>query len=50
MKCNKSWIGYAFIIIITVLLLGTIYTYYYNDDVEKEYFANYLMLDAELKN
>ncbi len=48
MNINKKFIGYAFIIALFLLVIVSIYTYYYNDDVEKEYFSNYLKLDALL--
>ena len=43
---NNNFIGYLFIVAIFLLVIISIYTYYYNDDVEKEYFSNYLKLDA----
>lgn len=46
MYVNKKYIGYTFIIAIFILVIISIYSYYYNDDVEKEYFSNYIKLDS----
>jgi len=45
MKLNFGQIG---IILVTLLILITIFTYSYNDEIEKEYFQNYAILDEEL--
>jgi len=43
---NKNLcLGYVFGIIITILIVIAIFSWSYNDDVEKEYFSNYERLD-----
>lgn len=48
MNKNKC-IGYAFVIVIVILIIVALFAYNYNDSVEKEYFANYVALDDELR-
>ena len=47
MKIN---IGHIIILITLILIIITIFVYSYNDDIEKEYFDNYLKIDEQIRN
>jgi hypothetical protein len=47
---EKEYIGYCFGLVITILLIVTIFSFNYNTSVEKEYFENFILLDQEIKN
>lgn len=38
-------LGYVFGIILTIIIVIAVFSYSYNDDVEKEYFSNFQKLD-----
>ncbi len=46
---NNICIGYIFGIILTLLIVIGLFTWSYNDDVEKEYFSNFQKLDEALQ-
>jgi len=43
-------IQYIFGGVIILFVIAFIFTYFYNDDVEKEYYENFLELDNKIKN
>jgi len=43
-------IQYIFGSVIILFVIAFIFTYFYNDDVEKEYYENFLALDNQIKN
>jgi uncharacterized membrane protein len=47
MKIN--W-NHIIILIIIILIIITLFVYSYNDEVEKEYFDNYLKIDEVIRN
>ena len=49
MNLEKN-VGYAFSIIITLLIVFAIFFYTYNDDIEQEYFTNFKILDEKIRN
>lgn len=46
----QHYAGYGFGVIITILLLATIFSFSYHTEVENEYFKNYLELDSQINN
>jgi len=47
---KDEYVGYCFGLVITILLIVTIFSFNYNSSVEKEYFENFLELDNQIKN
>jgi len=45
---EKEYVGYCFGVIITILLIVTIFSFNYNSSVEKEYFDNFIKLNEEI--
>lgn len=47
---QSEYMGYCFGLVITILLIVTIFSFNYNSSVEKEYFDNFLHMDNQIKN
>ena len=47
---QSEYMGYCFGLVITILLIVTIFSFNYNSSVENEYFENFLQIDNQIKN